>query len=243
MNRHPLLLLLIILLVVTGCGRKEPPKTDTVGRAQAGKPSVAGKQKGAVDGIEHKVLSFNLEGMTEKGEKKWEITGSTARSISENEVRLDNIVAKTYGDEAAVISADQGIYDKLKNNVRLEKNVIATIENKGSAAKDQAGFPSFDLLSSGSKTADNTSSQEKKKDTVITCDGPAEFDCVNNLAYFKDNVKVTSADGDIDADMITVNLNPGTKKIVSIVAEGRVKINQGDSASKTVGDQEKEKVS
>ena len=56
---------------------------------------------------------------------------------------------------------------------------------------------------------------------VITCDGDVEFNYVKNLAYFKDNVKVRSDDGDIDADKITVNLNPTTKKVNDIIAEGR----------------------
>ena len=44
-------------------------------------------------------------------------------------------------------------------------------------------------------------------------------------------MKVRSSDGDIDADKITVNLNPGTKKINDIVAEGHVKITQRDSVA------------
>jgi lipopolysaccharide transport protein LptA len=183
--------------------------------------------------VEHKVLSFNLEGMTEKGEKKWEVIGRTARSISENEVRLGNIVAKTYGKEEAVITADQGIYDKSKNSVRLQKNVVATIENAGSTLKEQIGLeiPTKDDL-----VKDAAPQPKEKKKIVITCDGEVEFDYAKNLAYFKDNVKVKSADGDIDADKITVNLDPGTKKINDIVAEGHVKITQhgnvayGDSA-------------
>ena len=71
---------------------------------------------------------------------------------------------------------------------------------------------------------------KEKKNTIITCDGEAEFDYAKNLAYFKDNVKVKSADGDIDADKITVNLNPGTKKIIDIIAEGNVKITQSYNA-------------
>ena len=221
----------IAMFLITGCGRKEPPKTDTVKSSQSGKQSDTKKQKGAADGVEHKVLSFNLEGMTEKGEKKWEVIGSSARSVSESEVRLDNVMAKTYGDEEAVISADQGVYDKSKNNVRLEKNVVATIMSKGSAVKDETGIPSFDLFSSNTAADKNAAKPERKK-TVITCDGPAEFDYTKNLAYFKDNVKVTNSDGDIDADKITVYLDSDTKKIVNIVAEGNVKIIHDNNAQK-----------
>lgn len=212
----------MVTLAVSGCGRKEPPKINERSSQDAEGSAKAGKEKD--DGVEHKVLSFNLEGLTEKGEKKWEVIGRSARSISENEIRLGNIVAKTYGTEEAVITADHGVYDKSKNNVRLEKNVIATIENAGSAVKDQLGFPI------GVSKSDSEKTKEKKK-IVITCDGEVEFDYAKNLAYFKQNVKVKSADGDIDADKITVNLDPTTKKINDIIAEGHVKITQKESVA------------
>ena len=221
---------IILMLFAAGCGRKEPPKADTA--VSSGSEKQDDARKGPSDSIEHKVLSFNLEGMTEKGEKKWEVTGRTARSISENEIKLGNITAKTYGNEEAVITADQGIYDKSKNNVTLQKNVVATIENAGSTLKEEMGFSPLpgDTAKSGAAKDAAPKPKEKKK-IVITCDGDVEFDYARNLAYFKDNVKVRSADGDIDADKITVNMDPATKKINDIVAEGHVKITQRDSVA------------
>lgn len=219
-----------LIFLITGCGRKEPPKADAVAGGEPEKQD--GAKKGRSDSVEHKVLSFNLEGMTEKGEKKWEVIGRTAKSISENEIRLGNIVAKTYGNDEAVIVADEGVYDKSKNNVRLQKNVVATIENAGSTLKDQMGFSPFPGDPAKSDAAKDAAPKPKeKKRIVITCDGEVEFDYVKNLAYFKDNVKVRSSDGDIDADKITVNLDPGTKKINDIVAQGHVKITQHDNVA------------
>lgn len=217
--------LIFFILFTAGCGRKEPPKAGPSG--EAGSEKHGGAKSKRPDNVEHRVLSFNLEGMTEKGEKKWEVIGSTAKSISENEVQLGNIVAKTYGKEEAVITADEGIYDKSKNNVRLRKNVMAVIENSGSTLKDQIGFSPFpeDRKPGADAGAAASESGEKKKMT-ITCDGEVEFDYVNNLAHFNDNVKVKSADGDIDADKITVDLDPDTKKINDIIAQGHVKITQ-----------------
>ncbi len=229
LKRYLIYLLLVMTLAVTGCGKKEPPKTSPVPSQEAVKQDSVQKEQD--NGVGHKVLSFNLEGMTEKGEKKWEVIGRTARSISENEVRLEDIIAKTYGDEEAVITADEGVYDKSKNNVRLEKNVIATIENAGSTIKDQMGFSPFPENSAKNDAPEDASKPKEKKKIVITCDGEVEFDYAKNLAYFKDNVKVRSADGDIDADKITVNLDAGTKKINDIVAEGHVKITQNNNAA------------
>jgi lipopolysaccharide export system protein LptA/predicted small lipoprotein YifL len=222
--------LIVALIFTAGCGRKEPPKTDPAASTEADKEG--GSDKGKSGSVEHKVLSFNLEGMTEKGDKKWEVIGSTAKSVSENEIHIGNIVAKTYGTDEAVITADRGVYDKSKNNVRLRDNVVATIENAGTTLKDQMGFSPFpgDPSKADSAKADASKPKEKKK-IVITCDGEVEFDYAKNLAYFNDNVKVRSPDGDIDADKITVNLNPGTKKINDIVAQGHVKITQRDSVA------------
>jgi lipopolysaccharide transport protein LptA len=218
-KKEILVALIVASIIITGCARKEPPKIED---SQKEEKNSADSSKAQQDGVEHKVLSFNLEGLTEKGEKKWEVVGRTARSISENEVRLDGIVAKTYGDQEAVITAEQGVYDKTKNNVKLEKNVKAVIEDAGSMVKDQIGFP---MNPPPDKSAAQAKPKEKKKIT-ITCDGDVEFNYAKNLAYFKQNVKVRSEDGDIDADKITVNLDPATKKVNDIVAEGHVKITQ-----------------
>lgn len=224
------ILIIFHCILLAGCGKKEPPKIDSVKGAKSEKRDSV--ERGETDGVEHKVLSFNLEGMTEKGEKKWQVIGSTAKSISENEILLGNIVAKTYGSEESVITADQGVYDKSKNNVKLRNNVVATIENTGSGLTGQMGFSPFPGDSAKSAAAEDPESKSKeKKKIIITCDGEAEFDYAKNLAYFKDNVKVRSADGNIDADKITVNLEPGTKKINDIVAQGHVKITQNDNVA------------
>jgi lipopolysaccharide transport protein LptA len=223
LKKYLLLGLLIVALAATGCGRKEPPKDDSAAQEEN---AAARSPKAKGDAVEHKVLSFNLEGLTDKGEKKWEVIGRTARSISETEIRLSDITAKTYGDQEAVITAEQGIYDKSKNNVKLEKNVRAVIENAGSIMKDQIGFPIDTMPGEKKETAEKP--KEKKKIT-ITCDGDVEFNYAKNLAYFNKNVKVRSEDGDIDADKITVNLDPATKKINDIVSEGHVKITQKEN--------------
>jgi len=117
------LCLIITGVMVTGCGRSE-----------GAKPAPQDAQESAparpADTVQHKVLSFNLEGFTEKGAKNWEVTGRSAESVSETELKLNDIVAKSYGtDSKATITADEGVYSKTKNNVTLEKNVKATIEN------------------------------------------------------------------------------------------------------------------
>lgn len=198
--------------------------------------AVSGEKQEAVN---HKVLSFELEGLTDKGDKQWEVKGESAESVSENEVRLDNIVAKAYGEEAeATITAKSGIYDKVKNSVRLENDVNAVIENVPGADNNMMAMPSGDLAKAAPTPPVSPDSAKKepakeRTKTVITCDGGVEFNYEQNLAYFNKNVKVESDYANIDADKITVHLDPKSKRMQEIVCEGNVKISKGDNVTYT----------
>jgi lipopolysaccharide export system protein LptA len=212
--------------------KKEAPKPPVEAKEPAAAKTETAAKDGKENAVNHKVLAFNLEGFTQKGTKSWEVNGQSAEAVTESQIKLDNIVAKAYGDEAeAVITADKGIYDKTKNNVTLESNVKATIENTKGFAQEFTGLSS-PLAGGSSKSADKSSSKDKKKSKiVITCEGQVEFNYEKNQAFFLKDVKVSSADGDIEADKITVNLDPTSKKIKTIVAEGNVKITQGENVT------------
>lgn len=189
-------------------------------------------QGAAPDPVKHRILSFNLEGVTEKGAKKWDVTGESAEAITSDRIKLDNIVARAYGEDAlATITADKGIYDKSHNNVRLEQNVKATIDSAGSAAGNIGDFPGASPAQSAGKKPANPQSPSKKTRTVITCDGEVQFDYEKNEAYFSKNVKVVNEEGSIDADRITIYLDMATKKLKEIVAEGNVKIRRGENTT------------
>ena len=217
--KYLLISLAIIAIIVTGCAKKPAPKPEEEKPPEA---ATTGDQ------VQHKVLSFNLEGLNEKGARKWDVKGESAEAISENQVKLNNITAKSYGEEAeATIVADKGIYDKTKNNVTLRQNVKATIENTQAFASDFMDLPS----NANNKAKAKASPDKKKGATVITCDGEVRFEYENNMAYFEKNVKVVNDDGTIDADKITVNLEPATRKIKDMVAEGNVKITRGEDTT------------
>jgi lipopolysaccharide transport protein LptA len=186
----------------------------------------AAKGAGGKGNVQQKVLAFNLEGLADNGQKKWDVTGKSAESVSETKVKLNDIVAKAYGSGSeATIPAKDGIYDKVKNNVTLENDVKATIVSApGGSIAGPAATPAAQ--------ADGQPAQKdkaKKSKTIITCDGEVEFDYDRNCAYFSKNVKVTSDDGDIDADKITMNLDPATRRVKEIIAEGNVRIKQGEN--------------
>jgi LPS export ABC transporter protein LptC len=215
---------IILCVLAAGCsGKKEAPRPPEAAEPRGQKLAAPEKD----EAIQHKVLSFNLEGFTEKGAKNWEVTGRSAESMSETEVKLTDIVAKSYGKGSeATITADEGIYDKTKNNVTLEKNVRATIEN----AQVMAVGPAPGVKEPGAAAEAGPAAEKKKKsETVITCDGDVQFDYEKNLVLFNKNVKVTNPDVGMDADTITVNLEPETKRVRDIVAEGNVRIKRGDN--------------
>ncbi len=224
MMRRFTVAMLVMFLFIGGCGKKEAPKPKDV-TPSAQTPSNPN------DPVNHKVLSFNLEGLSERGTKKWDVKGDSAEAISENEVKLDNIVASAYGEEAeAVITADKGIYDRAKNNVKLEKNVHATIDaTKGFAGDfvEGSGKPGSGAKEDSPAKGD----KPKKSKTTITCDGEVQFDYEKNQAYFLKNVKVVSEDGTIDSDKLTVYLDPSTRRLKEIVADGNVKIIRGDNTT------------
>ena len=68
--------------------------------------------------------------------------------------------------------------------------------------------------------------QEKFKAT-ITCDGPLEIDYENNIAVFENNVKVNDERGQIYADRMDACMDPISKNILKVIAEGTVKVVRG----------------
>ena len=182
---------------------------------------------GGNDGLQQKVLAFNLEGMSDNGQKKWDVTGKSAETLSKTQMKLNDIVAKSYGNESeATITAKDGIYDKTKNNITLTNDVKATIVSGNGLAGDMALIPQ---AATAGQAASSAGGKGKKTKTTIVCDGEVEFNYEKNQAYFSNNVKVSSDDGDIDADKITVNLDSNTRQIKEIIAEGNVKIKQGEN--------------
>lgn len=215
---------LVVFLFTGGCGSKETPKQK---ESKASDPVAQSPD----NPVNHKVLAFNLEGLNEKGAKKWDVKGESAEAISENEVKLDNIIASAYGEEAeAVITADEGVYDRAKNNVRLDKNVHATIETtKGFNGTFVDGAEQ--KKDKDAKSGSLKSEKDKKSKTVITCDGEVQFDYEKNVAVFLKNVKVVNEDGVIDADKITVYLDSATRRLREIVASGNVTIVRGGNTT------------
>ena len=238
--RYFAIIAILTLVTFGGCGKKETPSQNSAkasakkSEARTAKEKAKEKESAPIkvsqNQVNQKVLSFNLEGLTEKGEKKWDVTGESAEAVSESEIKLDNIVARAYGEESsATITADSGVYDKTRNNVRLKKNVRATIENEQGDTSNIGNFSQ--AAASTEKKSESLPVKSKKTKTIITCDGEVEFNYEQNQAYFNQNVKVVNEDTTIYADKITVNMDPATRRMTDIIAEGHVRIVKGENTT------------
>ena len=81
-------------------------------------------------------------------------------------------------------------------------------------------------------TEENDEAEEKKKSKVIiTCNGPLVVDYEDNIAIFEDNVIVDDKKGQIYSDKMEAYLDPTTKNIVKVIAEGEVRVVRGGDST------------
>ena len=73
-------------------------------------------------GLEQKILSFELANYTDNGIKKWNLKGDSADILKEV-VNLSNIDMETYDDPKVTLTALMGTYDKKNKEISLFKEV------------------------------------------------------------------------------------------------------------------------
>lgn len=135
---------------------------------------VQGKELGAKDAtpseiqaevgeeLEQKVLTFSLAGYGAGGKKEWEVGGDSADVTAFDQVRLKDVVIKVYGEKDSVtITADEGSYNKVTNDARLEKNVVVSPQDGGRLEADYLDWASVD------KTITTDSFAQVEKDNLI----------------------------------------------------------------------------
>jgi len=244
------LLLVLILPLVSleiSCAKKKPTVPDDI----AVESSEQADEEISDQNVAQKILSFNLEGYRDNGQKKWELNGACANIFS-NVIKLDYITAKAYGDDGSLtIKARRGVYDKITKNIDLEKNVIGKTSDGTRLVTDKLRWDDKEecvrtdslvrierenLISIGRGAVGNPGLKkvELKKDivvelkgnppTVITCDGPLVVNYKKNLSVLYNDVKISDERGEISSDIMKIMFNPDTKKILRVVAIGNVKI-------------------
>ena len=145
-----------------------------------------------------KVYFFSFTKYSPEGEKELEIEGDSADILSKT-VDLMNVVAKAYAQETPVIiTADEGYYDKVKETVHLEKNVVATTEDGTRLLTEQ-----LEILPSD-KIMETEEPTEVKKDNINVDGLGVRGDSNLKKVKFQKNVKVVVKDPDRENALPTV---------------------------------------
>jgi len=243
-----LTLLIVVVFIVSGCAEKKE-ETTNLQRAEFSD----------TEGLDQKVLQFDLTAYTDQGAKRWEIKGKSA-DVVDHIVELKDIVASTYGkNNTLTLKATEGTYDKEANKVQFVKDVVITTSDGAKVLAETMDWDSKNNII----TADGAVKIEREEitlwgrgvrgepelkqarfdkeikiemddgQTVITCDGPMDIDYENNSAVFKNNVKIVDLKGEVSSNTLQAYLNPKTKEIVKAIATGDVRIIRGDNHSKS----------
>ncbi|MBN1871587.1 MAG: LPS export ABC transporter periplasmic protein LptC [Candidatus Omnitrophica bacterium] len=217
-----------------------------------------GKSKIKISAIdeEQKILSFDMTGFTNDGKKKWDIRGNSADIISDT-VLLKDIEANAYSKDRTVnLKAKSGEYDKKKNAIKLEDNVLVATSDGISLAtewleweseSDVIHTDSFvqvkrgNFYASGTGASVSTKYREVQVDSIITvrqgqivieCRGPLTIDYGRDKASFYGSVKVTEPRGELMADRLDIFFDPDSREIEEVIAENNVRLIREDNVAK-----------
>ncbi|HNX91830.1 MAG TPA: LPS export ABC transporter periplasmic protein LptC, partial [Candidatus Omnitrophota bacterium] len=211
-------------------------------------------KKSSAPQVEQKMYTFSIDGKTAKGVKQWHLEGQAAEMVDDG-IHLEDLNAVAFNEQVTVnLESDKGIYNKDKGEVELIGNVKVTTEDGGVLTTDHAKWSQVtkeietdaivnikreNMIATGKGAKAN--SDEKRAtllsdvnvklepQTDIHCDGELLILFGENKATFNKNVKVKDKDGELFADTLTVFIDPASKKIAQVVAEGNVKLVRGKS--------------
>jgi LPS export ABC transporter protein LptC len=154
------------------------------------------------------------------------------------------------------LTSDSLDWDRKNKLVSTDDQVNIWRENMVTVAKGARGEPGLKRVTLEKEVQVNINPAPEQKGGIkekitITCDGPLEIDYGNNIATFKNNVRVVTAGSTIDSDIMDVYFISSKKeegaakdesgitgstqamanKIEKIVARGNVKIVRGENTS------------
>ena len=148
---------------------------------QARSRQTAGTKK---DDTVHKVFSFQFAKYTPEGRKEIEIEGDSADILADT-VQLMNVMAKAYAEEVPVtVTAEKGNYDKTKNKIHIEQNVVATTEDGTRLMTEELD------MHPGEHVIENEVNTQVKKDNINVEGLGAKADTRLKKVRFKKNVTV-----------------------------------------------------
>lgn len=206
---------------------------------------------------ESQILDFNMVSYSKEGEKSWELKGRSA-DIFSDEVKLKDLEANFYGKENVTLKSKEGIFERQKNFLRLEKDVKLTTETGASletdslnydekkgvlTSEDKVEIQKEDILIEGNgleakpdlKRAIITKDivvdvqTNPKRKIQISCDGPLKIDYGKRIAIFNKNVKVEDIEGNIISDTMEVYFYPSLSPTEKDKIKAEVDISENES--------------
>ena len=157
----------------------------------------------------------------------------------------NNVVVKS--TDGTTLTTDSLKWDAQTKNVftdsavRIKKSdfevsgtgAVCNVEDKTAELKKDVTATMTTSVSDSSNSADGLLSvlKQGERHTTITCDGPLDINYKKYQATFLNNVKIEDVQGDIFADRIDVYFNQATRRIKSIVANGNVRIVNGENVT------------
>jgi len=162
----------------------------------------------------------------------WAAQEETATTEAYVVVKKDNIVIE--GDGAEGKTDLQEV--EVKKNVKVTVYDQSLVSQQGEDEKKepvQVGLQNKGIEDSGKTDQEESEvkNKEKKRPTVITCDGKLEIDYETNLAKFFDNVVLDDEGGKVYADRMDIYIDPQTKAVKKAIAMGNVKIEEASKVS------------
>ncbi|MDD2703178.1 MAG: LPS export ABC transporter periplasmic protein LptC [Candidatus Omnitrophica bacterium] len=84
-------------------------------------------RSGGDQDAQQQIRDFSISGFGEKGKKDWDLAGKSADITNDEVIKLNSIEGNFYSDNDEIkLTADKGDFDKSKDTVHLEDNVIVT---------------------------------------------------------------------------------------------------------------------
>ena len=159
--------------------------------------------------IQQEFEGFNLNGYTDGGDKAWEINGDKA-NVSEENVKITNVNANSFGEQNVNLKSKKGSIDKASGNVHLEKDVVIT--------SDQGAQMTTDTLDwKRSENIVSTQDSVEIKDDTLTITGKG--------MVAQPDLKTASIYENVKADVTGIP-SGGVSQNIAITSDGPMEMDQ-----------------
>lgn len=161
---------------------------------------------------DQKFQGFKLQGYADDGQKAWDVDGETADIIG-TKIKLNNVVANSYGEQKVNLTAEKGSIDQVSSEMHLEKDVVITSETGAQLVTDSLNWDrNKDLVTT-------------KDDVLITDKG---FSVTGTGMKAQPGLKNAEIHEDVTVLMMPEPTDPDGKT-VTITCDGPMIVDQGKS--------------